>query len=223
EESIGLCEQAGMNDLAVTVQAVYGRALLACGRLEEADAATASAAGALRPGIDQGHLVARARSEVLWALGDHDGADRYLEAAHRMLMEMLDDLDAGARDRAISDVPAHGRIVAEWERRRPRVERVRIAAAGAPGGRTLSDADQIEVAWTVATPADESIPDRIERRRAQLIRLVGEATDQGGAPTVEDLAAALRASSATIRRDLASLRSEGRPVETRGSRHSDSS
>ena len=113
--------------------------------------------------------------------------------------------------------------MAGWEGRRPTIERMRIAAAAAPGGRTLSDADQVEVAWTVATPADELIADRIERRRTQLLRLIAEAADQGGAPTVEDLAAALGSSSATIRRDLSSLRAAGRAVETRGTRHSDSS
>ena len=84
---------------------------------------------------------------------------------------------------------------------------MRIAATTAPGGRTLSDADQIEVAWTVATPADELITDRIERRRTQLLRLIG-ANQEQTAPTVEDLAAALRSSSATIRRISPRLRAE---------------
>ena len=49
-------------------------------------AETATAAAALRPGIDQGYLVAYARAEVLRARGDHEAADRYLEA-RRMLIE----------------------------------------------------------------------------------------------------------------------------------------
>ncbi|MFH2072251.1 MAG: tetratricopeptide repeat protein [Actinomycetota bacterium] len=219
EESMAICETAGMDDLIVTVRAVYGLALLACGRTDDADAATAEAAAALRPGIDQGYLVSYARAEVLRHLGDDEGADRHLENSYRLLLEMLEDLDDPARERALTGVPGHARIVAAWHRRRPIVARVRIAGAGAPGGRTLDEADHVEVEWTVSTPADEQIPNRVERRRVRLLRLVEEAAGQGGAPTVDDLAAALRSSSATIRRDLAALRAEGRTVETRGSRH----
>ena len=219
EESITICKSAGMDDLLVTVEAAYGRALLACGRNADADAATATATDALRPGIDQGYLVSDARAEVLRSLGDHDGADLHLENAHRLLMEMLEDLDDEARERAVAHVPAHARIVEAWHRRRPRIEKVPIARVGAPGGRTLGEADHIEVAWTVSTPADERITDRIERRRTRLIRLIEEAAQQGGSPTVEDLTEALNSSSATIRRDLAALRAEGREIETRGSRH----
>ncbi len=208
-----------MDDLVVTVRAVYGRALLACDRLADADAATAAAAAALRPGIDQGYLVPYARAEVLRSLGDDDGADLHLEDAHRLLVEMLGDLDDEARDKALTRVPAHARIVAAWHRRRPRIEKALIAGTQAPGGRALGEADHVEVAWTVSTPADERIADRMERRRVRLLRLVEEAAEQGGAPTVENLAAALGSSSATIRRDLAALRRGGRAVETRGSRH----
>ena len=221
EESIDLCEDAGMEDLVVVVRAFYGSALLACGREAEADAATTTASAALRPGIDQAYLVSHARAEVLRSLGDHDGADRHLENAHHLLMEMLGDLDDEDRERAVARVPAHARIVEDWLRRRPLIERVSVASTGAPGGRTLDEADHVQVEWTISTPADERIEDRIERRRIRLLRLIHEAAEQGGSPTVEDLAEALESSSATIRRDLAALRSEGRRVETRGSRHPD--
>ena len=57
------------------------------------------------------------------------------------------------------------------------------------------------------------------RRRQRLQRLLAEADAQGGAPTVDDLAGALEASVATIRRDLAALRRSGQPAPTRGTRH----
>ena len=94
------------------------------------------------------------------------------------------------------------------------------SAAGAPGGRALAEDDRVEVAWTVSTPADDRIPDRMERRRHRLLRLVAEAAEQGGSPTVEDIATALGASPATVRRDLSALRSQGHEVQTRGTRHS---
>ena len=59
----------------------------------------------------------------------------------------------------------------------------------------------------------------MERRRERLQRLLAEAAAQEGAPTVDDLAGALEASVATIRRDLAALRHSGRPARTRGTRH----
>ena len=218
-EATEICKRSGMEDLVVGIRALHGRALLACGRPEDADAETAAAAAELRPGIDQGYLVSHARALVLREIGDPDAADRHLQMAHDGLMEMLADLEEADRTRAIDNIPMHAAIVAQWQRQRPRVETSRIGATGAPGGRTLSEDDRVEVAWTVSTPADDRISDRIERRRHRLLRLVGEAAEQGGSPTVEDIAAALGASPATVRRDLSALRSQGHEVQTRGTRH----
>jgi hypothetical protein len=219
EEASSICEAAGMEDLAVGIRALYGRALLACGRVEDADAETAAAAAELRPGIDQGYLVSYARAQALRALGDDDGADRHLRRAHEDLVGMLSGLGEADRHRALNSVPAHAEIVASWERRRPRTATASIAAAGAPGGRLLGPDEKVEVTWTVSTPADDRIPDRVDRRRHRLVRLVAEAEAQGGAPTIEDLATALGSSPATVRRDLAALRASGRHIETRGTRH----
>jgi len=218
-EASSICETAGMEDLAVGVRALYGRALLACGRVEDADAETAAAAAELRPGIDQGYLVSYARAQALGALGDDDGADRHLRQAHDDLMGMLSGIDEADRHRALTSVPAHAEIVAAWERRRPRTATVSIAAAGAPGGRLLGPDEKVEVTWTVSTPADDRIPERVDRRRHRLVRLIAEAEAQGGAPTIEDLSTALGSSPATVRRDLAALRASGRHIETRGTRH----
>ena len=141
--------------------------------------------------------------------------------AHDGLMEMLADLDETDRSRAIDNIPVHAAILAQWQRQRPRVETAQIAAAGAPGGRALGEDDRVEVAWTVSTPADDRISNRVERRRHRLLRLVREAAEQEGSPTVEDIAAALGASPATVRRDLSALRSQGHEVQTRGTRRSD--
>ena len=67
-------------------------------------------------------------------------------------------------------------------------------------------------------PEDEEVRGKVQRRRYRLRRLLGEATEQGAAPTIDDLAAALGASRATIKRDLADLRQVGYEVRTRGSR-----
>ncbi|MCB2223515.1 MAG: AAA family ATPase [Actinobacteria bacterium] len=218
--ALQLCDTVGMDDMRISVLAGYGRALLACGRLDEADAATAEAAAALRPGIDQAYLVSYARSAVLRRLGDDDGADRHLRHAHDLLAAMLDGLDPDDRERAMARVPAHARIAADWERRQPQVVAMPVAAIDAPGGRALRPDDRVEVHWTVSEPADERIAGRIERRRHRIVRLLAEAAAQGAAPTVDDLAAALRSSTATIRRDLAALRAAGEEAATRGTRAS---
>ena len=79
---------------------------------------------------------------------------------------------------------------------------------------------------TLAVPEDDEVsgkawPEqsrRVARRRHRLLRLLREAREQGAAPTLDDLAAALEVSRATIKRDLAALRQAGHEAQTRGSR-----
>ena len=96
--------------------------------------------------------------------------------------------------------------------------RARLPRAEAPTGRPLRDDEWVEVTWTVSAPEDDEIPGKVARRHHQLLRLLQEAADQGAAPTVDDLAAALEVSQPTIKRDLAALRRAGHDVQTRGSR-----
>ncbi len=95
---------------------------------------------------------------------------------------------------------------------------VLLPTSEAPIGRTLSADDHVEVTWTVHHPDDNLVEDRKERRRARLLRLVEEAEAQDAAPTIDHLATALGASSATVRRDIAELRKAGTTVNTRGHR-----
>jgi tetratricopeptide (TPR) repeat protein len=95
---------------------------------------------------------------------------------------------------------------------------VRLAGADAPTGRPLRDDEHVVVNWTVDAPEDEVVAGKAARRRHRLARLLQEAHDQGGAPTVEDLADALQVSQPTIKRDLSALRQAGYQVYTRGSR-----
>jgi DNA-binding SARP family transcriptional activator/biotin operon repressor len=95
---------------------------------------------------------------------------------------------------------------------------IRLPRAAVPTGRPLHDDEWIEVQWTVAELYDDAVPDKMERRHRRLQGLLKQAQTQGAAPTIDDLAAALRVSRATIKRDLAALRHSGCPVATRGSR-----
>ena len=68
---------------------------------------------------------------------------------------------------------------------------------------------------TVSEPADLAIDGAADRRRKRIERLVEEAAADGAAVRIPDLAAALEVSVATIRRDLAALRSAGHEIVTR--------
>jgi len=92
-----------------------------------------------------------------------------------------------------------------------------VARAGAPLRRPLGDDDYVTVTWTPDAPQDAELADAGDRRRQRLLRLLSQAAGQGAAPTVDDLARALAAGVATVKRDLAVLRRQGRPVKTRGS------
>jgi hypothetical protein len=96
--------------------------------------------------------------------------------------------------------------------------RVRLPRAEAPTGRPLRDDEWVKVTWTVTASGDAEITGKVAYRHHQLLRLLREAAEQGAAPTVPDLAAALGVSTRTIKRDLAALRAAGHSVPTRGSR-----
>jgi hypothetical protein len=207
-----------MGDLAVSVGATLGRALLADGQVGEALEATSRAVQGLGSGVDFAYQVAFAHSLVLDKAGQPDEGARYLELAYTKLQSMLAGLSDDQRAIALRNVPGHREIVERWLERRPQQIEVRIAAADAPSGRALEDHELVTVTWTVSEPSDNTLTDAPKRRRKRLIRLLTEAAEQGGSPTVSDLADALGVGAATVRRDLAALRAAGRHVATRGTR-----
>jgi tetratricopeptide (TPR) repeat protein len=220
DSALRICAETGMGDLAVSIKALRSRLLLASGRVQDAVIVGAEAFEALRPGIELAHLVPFSYGLALFAAGRDQEADRYLEMAHNQLLRSLGDMPTADREVALGSVPAHREVIDAWTRRRPQRAEQRLARTGVPTGRPLAPHEWIAVTWTLHIPADDEIRDQVERRRRRLLRLLGEAAAQGGAPTVDDLAAALEASIATVRRDLAALRLSGEPALTRGTRHS---
>ena len=85
----------------------------------------------------------------------------------------------------------------------------------APTGRPLRPDEFVEVEWVLDRTL---LRDGPEGRRRGLLRLVEQAREQGASPTVDDLAAALEVSKATIKRDLEALRRRGLAPATRGAR-----
>ncbi|NQV06779.1 DUF1670 domain-containing protein, partial [bacterium] len=218
QHALERCEQMDIRDLAVSIEALLGRLLLKAGHFDDALAMTSKAMGSHRPGIEFGHLIPFSHALVLATHGDRAEADRYLSMAHEGLRDLLHGLDDERKQRAIQRVPLHQLVHEEWTRRQPTLVEVEIADLDAPSGRALRADEHTTVRWTVSAPDDETVEDAVKRRQMRIERLCTEAAEQHASPTVEDLAQTLGASVATIRRDLAALREQGRTVNTRGSR-----
>jgi tetratricopeptide (TPR) repeat protein len=223
-EAEDLCRKYGMNDLIVGVRALMARLYLRVGDLEAALSAGSSAMKEMRPGIELAHVIPFALAEVYEALGEEEPAARLISLAHQQMTDALHGLPAELRRRALEEVPHNSAIATSWKRRQAHVIEYPLPATDAPLGRPLTPDDHVTVRWTIHHPSDHQIENAVERRREQVLRLIREAEQQGGSPTVTNLADALSASTATIRRDLSHLRKDHGPVATRGSRsttHSD--
>ncbi len=100
--------------------------------------------------------------------------------------------------------------------------RVRLARAEVPAHRRPEPDEMVTVIWTVdAGKADAAVREqggKVALRRHRILRLLDEAEAANALPTVADLAGALDVSTRTLRADLAVLRAEGHPIQTRGHR-----
>ncbi|HNS50706.1 MAG TPA: AAA family ATPase [Anaerolineae bacterium] len=157
--------------------------------------------------------------QIMAAAGDGAAADAALHRAYDEVQKRLATLDNPDWRRGfVEEMPLHRQVVAAWEAIHPRQMTARLPRAGVPTGRPLRVEEFVTVTWTVDAPEDSTVAGKVAIRRGRLGRLLREAAEQGAAPTVDDLAAALGASGPTVRRDLAALRRVGYPLETRGSR-----
>jgi hypothetical protein len=114
-------------------------------------------------------------------------------------------------------VPEHRSIAELRERYVATTVNAAVPRWDAPTGRPLEPDDLVDIRWTVSEPDDHSLASAAARRRQRILRLSAEARKQGGMARVSDLAMALDVSERTIKRDLSTLRSEGRQPLTRGS------
>ncbi len=166
-------------------------------------------------GVDPGELPDRffleyVRWKALLELDRSAAAAASLEAAAAVVRDLLPAPEAAG-------VPEHREVLEARAVGRPRQTTVRLAHRAAPRGRPLHDGELVDVCWTIFDRADLALAEGADRRRAQLVRLVEEASACDAVATVADLAAALGVSSATVRRDLSALRGRGIDVRTRGS------
>jgi predicted ATPase/DNA-binding SARP family transcriptional activator/DNA-binding transcriptional ArsR family regulator len=154
--------------------------------------------------------------------GQDPRAQQVLIAAHNLLQKRAGSItDQDLQRCYLENVRINREVVAAYRDLQTRLQGSQITRAlprsDAPTGRPLREEEYVSVTWTPAAPEDDGIPRKGDRRRHRLLRLLQEAADQGAAPTVDDLAAALDVSQPTIKRDLAALRRAGHTVQTRGS------
>ncbi len=217
--ALAICDESDMGDAAVSLGALHGYASLGLDDIDEALDQTRTAVSRLHGGVDQGYLVHFWHHLAARAAGQTAEADRAIRAAHAELLRTLGGLTDQQRDHALDAVPEHRAILAAFATVEPTVSIALLPGVDVPTGRPLTEADFVEVVWSVSHPNDFSADDGPARRRRRLLRLVREALEQGAIPTVDHLVEAVGASVATVRRDLQRLRAEGHDVRTRGSRN----
>lgn len=213
-----LCEEAGLDDLAVELLSIRGVTFHAMGDEADALACTRQAVERITPGVERVYLIHHRHALVAGAAGRHEEARRAALESYRLLDIALAGLTTEAHDDALRRVPEHQEIVAMWTRISPQQIQVRLPAVGVPTGRPLGDADLRRVVWTIEDPDDDRVESPVDRRRKRLLRLISEADDEGAVPSIDHLADALGVSGSTVRRDLAALRQTGHRVRTRGQR-----
>ena len=217
EAGLSICEQYGFADLAPLVLALQSQALLGLGQTAGALAAARRAAEDRAESAYGAHLIHWYHHRILAHAGDADGAQAALARAHRRLETLLSTLSPQDQARSRAQIPEHRAILAAWEEQRPVQQSVRLPRPYAPTGRPITADEEVEVTWTVESAADRAISSKTERRRAQLLRLLRQAADQGGLPAYHHLADALGVSERTIKRDMAALRqTEAELPPTRG-------
>jgi tetratricopeptide (TPR) repeat protein len=211
-----LCDEAGLDDLAVDLLSIRGSALLATGSGAQASAATREAVARITPGVERPYLIYHRHALAVRAQGNLEEASGAAFEADRLLNIALAGLSAKDREDSVNRVPEHREIVSARVRFTPRTIDVTLPAAGAPTGRPLEGDETRLVRWTIDHPEDNRIGSTIERRRKRLLRLIAEAEQEGAIASIDHLAGALGVSDSTVRRDLSALRTAGYRVMTRG-------
>ncbi len=236
--ALTLRQELGQHNLALETQAGLARVSLTQGDLLQARKHVQPILEHLETGwldgTDEPFRVYLTCYQVLLASND-SRATELLCTAYRLLQGQAEKIqDEALRRSFLGNVAAHHEIVETYRdlcavqpQRQFYPEQpedhsqtiiVRLPSAKAARGRPLREGGYVPVTWMVAAPADDAIASKVARRRHRLLRLVREAAAQGAVPRVADLAAALEASRGTIKRDLAALRRDGHPVQTRGTR-----
>lgn len=218
DRALALCADLGLRHVAPTVHALAAVVALAAGDQGEALTSATAAVESLHARTEQAYIVWYRRYLVANAAGRSRDARRALTVAVDMLGDVLASLSPEDRASAKSRVLRHREILDARDRTFDQLLTLLLPRRGTPLGRPVRPEEWAKVDVTVSAPSDFDTEDTVARRRVRLCRVVAEAEDQGASPRVADLAAVLRVSVSTIRRDLAALREAGTVVHTRGSK-----
>jgi DNA-binding SARP family transcriptional activator len=194
-------EAAGLDDVSISLDGLASRIALAAGDGEGALVLARRAVAGLGRGVDQPYLLHLAHYR---AATDPAEGQPALEAAYRSLQTTLRAFTLEERASA-RRVPEHAAIFAAWASRHPITEIVELPAAGT--------AALVEVEITIASPDDAAIAGKRPRRLHRLRRALDEIDAQGARPATAPLAVVFGVSPATLRRDLATMRSPGSATE----------
>lgn len=214
-----ICRKSGSTSRITKILGLRSLTLLALGQPDEALKATNKAMAYLKPGAKQeSYLTPFRHSQVMSALGYTEESHAALEQAYQILCNGLCGLPSEQQQMSWECIPEHRSILTAWQKIHPPLTTARLPRVGTPISRAPRDDEWVEVHWLVSAAEDNVITDKVARRHKRLLRLLQQAEEQGAAPTVTDLAMALEAAPATIKRDLAALRRAGHSISTRGNR-----
>ena len=181
---------------SLSCKAGRARWLRLVGQEVEAEKLATAVLAEIGEGTPSGYRVAHQVSlcaEIGSTLGDES-----VKLAKALLEGAVADLSDA--ERALSRAePVHAEILESYTRRFPSTTRVELPSAEGTG---------VTVEVTVFDPDDTEIGSSVERRRHQLARILREIATQGGEPSVKHLVKLLGSSHATIKRDLAHIRSQ---------------
>jgi tetratricopeptide (TPR) repeat protein len=208
--AVGLVRALGLTEFAADLVSLGALASLAAGDVRAAWKTAQDAVQDL-PSCGEPHRIHHRIAEVARAHDQERVGQQHQQAAYRLLVDALADLDERMHAAAVEAVPEHRAIVEAGRAVTPRSVTRRMARADAPRGRALAPDETVEVALELGPP-----PASPQGRQQQLLQVLEQIRGQDAQATVEDLAGTLDVSPSTIRRDLRELRSAGHDHATRG-------
>ncbi|MEW5870489.1 MAG: BTAD domain-containing putative transcriptional regulator [Chloroflexota bacterium] len=221
EEGLRLRREVGLRALEIDALSGLARTATALGNHQQAVGYANQVLEWLEiegyEGVGDALLAYCGAYRALFAAGEEARGRTALQNAYSLLMQFADSIPDPEQQRAyLHDSNSKFDVWGDYQRWYSRRVTVSLPHSAAPTGRPLRPEEWVAVTWTLEMPEDQQIQDKARRRQARLLRLIAEAEAQDAVPTLDDLAQALDASLATVKRDLASLRKAGHVVKTRG-------